>query len=245
MTVEMKLLVVIPAHNEEKSVGRVTAQVRECAPQADILVVDDGSSDGTARIARNAGAFVVSLPRNLGIGAAAQTGYIFAREMGYDIVVRIDADGQHDPVEIPRLISALLESDADVIVGSRFIEGRDYSTSFARGIGIRMLAALLSLVAHQRVTDPTSGFQVAKREVVAYYADEHPHDYPEPETRVLIHRAGFSAKEIPVSVNPRLEGQSSITSLDSVYYLAKVTLAIIIGLLRQSPQRSRKDHAKG
>jgi len=245
MTVEMKLLVVIPAYNEEKSVGRVTAEVREAVPQADILVVDDGSRDGTARVARNAGAFVVSLPLNLGIGAAVQTGYIFAREMGYDIVVRIDADGQHDPAEVPRLISLLLENDTDFIVGSRFMEDRKYSTSVARGIGIRMLSALLSLITHQRVTDPTSGFQAAKRDVIAFYADEYPHDYPEPETRALLHRAGFLVKEAPVSVHRRLEGQSSITSLGSVYYMTKVTLAIIIALLRKSPERSREDHAKG
>ncbi|HEM62606.1 MAG TPA: glycosyltransferase family 2 protein, partial [Chloroflexi bacterium] len=205
-----RLLVIIPAYNEGESLGRVVAQVQTHVPSADILVIDDGSSDNTPVVARDAGALVLSLPQNLGIGAATQTGYIFAHEMGYDVVVRIDADGQHHPAEIPKLLSALSEDSVRVAIGSRFLHGGSHATSLARRLGIRILANLISTITGQQVTDPTSGFQVLHREALALCARYFPHDYPEPESRVLMHRAGLQVKEIPVSVGPRLAGRSSI-----------------------------------
>jgi glycosyltransferase involved in cell wall biosynthesis len=245
MTGKTKLLVIIPAYNEQESVRRVIKRVRQSVPQADILVVDDGSSDGTAVVAMEEGVFVASLLHNLGIGAAVQTGYIFAFEKGYDVAVRVDGDGQHDPAEIPRLMSALWEGDADVVVGSRFLTDQGFQTSFARRLGIVILARLIALVTGQSVTDPTSGFLAAGHDATRFFAKEYPHDYPEPEGRVLLRRAGFKVKEVPVSMSPRLGGRSSITTVRSFYYMAKVTLAILIGLLRKPPQRSREDDAKG
>lgn len=240
----IRLLVVIPAHNEGESLGSVIAQVRTHVPSADILVIDDGSIDNTDTVAREAGALVISLPQNLGIGAATQTGYIFAHEMGYDVVARVDADGQHDPAEIPRLISALSEGGAHVVVGSRFAEGGEHATSFVRRLGIWVLATLISLITDQKVTDPTSGFQVIGREALALFANQYPHDYPEPESRVLLHRAGLKVKEVPVSSNPRLGGRSSIGALDSIHYMVRVTIALLVDLLRAAP-RGRKRHGEG
>ncbi len=237
-------LVVIPAHNEEDIVGAVIARVRTHVPSADILVINDGSTDKTATVAREAGALVISLPQNLGIGAATQTGYIFAHEMGYDVVARVDADGQHDPAEIAKLISALSEEGVHVVVGSRFVAGGEHVTSFVRRLGIWVLARLISLVTRQEVTDPTSGFQVVDEEALALYASHFPHDYPEPESRVLLHRAGFKVKEIPVSIGRRLGGRSSIGALDSIYYMVRVTIALLVDLLRAAPQ-GRKRHGEG
>ena len=244
MTGKTKLLVIIPAYNEEESVRSVIGQVREAVPRADILVVDDGSSDGTAVVAREEGVFVISLVRNLGIGAAVQTGYIFAFERGYHVAVRVDGDGQHDAREIPLLVSTLLEGDADVVVGSRFLTDGEFRTSFARRVGIGILARLISVVTGQSVTDPTSGFQAAGHDAIRFLAEEYPHDYPEPEGRVLLRRARLKVKEVPVSMNPRLAGRSSITPFVSLYYMTKVILAVLVDLLRKPPQRSREDDAK-
>jgi glycosyltransferase involved in cell wall biosynthesis len=228
-----RVLVIIPAYNEADSIGEVISQVRTSAPEADIVVVDDGSTDATATIAQEAGAFVISLPNNLGIGGAMQTGYTFAAEMGYDIAVQVDGDGQHDPTEICDLINAMEEYQADVVIGSRYIEDRGYITPFLRRVGIFILAYIVSLIIRQRVTDTTSGFRAVNRRVIEFCAREYPRDYPEPESVVLFRRAGFRVREIPVTMNPRYGGQSSITPMRSFYYMVKVLLAISIGLLRR------------
>lgn len=240
----IRLLVVIPAHNEGESLGSVVTRIRTHVPSADVLVIDDGSSDNTDTVAREAGALVISLPHNLGIGAATQTGYIFAHEMGYDVVARVDADGQHDPAEIPRLISALSEERVDAAVGSRFVEGGSHATSFVRRLGIWILANLISLITRQKVTDPTSGFQVVNQKALAVWARHFPHDYPEPESRVLLHRAGLKVKEVPVSIGRRLGGRSSIGALDSVHYMVRVTIALVVDPLRAGPQ-GRNHHGEG
>lgn len=236
-----RLLVIIPAHNEGDTVGGVIARVRAHVPWADILVLDDGSLDHTDTIAREAGALVIRLPHNLGIGAATQTGYIFGHEMGYDLVARVDADGQHDPAEIPRLVSALSERGAHVVVGSRFVTGGQYATSLFRRFGIWVLASLISLITDQKVTDPTSGFELVDGEAVAVYATQYPHDYPEPESRLLLHRAGLKVQEVPVSSNPRLAGRSSIGPLDSMYYMVRITIALLVEMLRATPQWRKRN----
>jgi glycosyltransferase involved in cell wall biosynthesis len=229
----MEILVIIPAYNEADSIGEVISRVRTSALEADIVVVDDGSTDATATIAQKAGAFVVSLPSNLGIGGAMQTGYIFAAELGYDIAVQVDGDGQHNPAEIIEIVVPLLAGQADVVIGSRYIEDRGYITPFLRRMGIFVLASIVSLIIHQRVTDATSGFRAVNRRVIEFCAREYPRDYPEPESVVLFRRAGFRVREIPVTMNPRYGGQSSITPMRSFYYMVKVLLAIFIGLLRR------------
>lgn len=235
-----RLLVIIPAYNEEESLGRVIQSVREAVPTADVVVINDGSTDATPHIAEDHGAALVSLPYNLGIGAAMQTGFLFARERGYDVAVQVDGDGQHDPREIEALLTALRAGNADVVIGSRYLEDRGYVTPKLRRLGIVILAAVISLVTRRRITDPTSGFRALNRRAIAFCAADYPFDYPEPESVVQFCRAGLRIKEIPVTMNPRYGGQSSITPLRSAYYMVKVILAILIGLLRQRPRAAEE-----
>lgn len=245
-----RILVIIPAYNEEDSLGEVIARVKQRVPFADVVVINDGSTDATAAVAERMDVFAINLPYNLGIGGAMQTGYIFAKEMGYDIAVQVDADGQHDPAEIPALIAPVLKGEADVVIGSRYIEDRGYITPFLRRVGILILAHIISFIIGRKrsgvfckrsgvtckrsgVTDTTSGFRAVNRQVIEFCAREYPHDYPEPESLVLFHRAGFTTREIPVTMNPRYGGKSSIGLFRSLYYMVKVLLAILIGLLRK------------
>ncbi|MCB9453748.1 MAG: glycosyltransferase family 2 protein, partial [Anaerolineaceae bacterium] len=170
-----------------------------------------------------------------GIGACVQTGYLFAARHGYAVVVRNDGDGQHDPEDIPTMIRALTELDADMVIGSRYIDGRGYVASLPRRAGSLILARLISSIIRQRVTDPTSGFTVCNRRAILLCAEVYPHDYPEPESIVLLHRAGLRMREIPVTMKPRTMGRSSITTLRSVYYMVKVILSILVSLLRPAP----------
>lgn len=231
-----KTLVIIPALNEEASIARVVARVREAAPWADVAVMDDGSTDDTAACAESAGATVLRLPHNVGIGACVQTGFLFAEMNGYEVVVRNDGDGQHPPGDIPAIVRALDAMQADAVIGSRYLENRGgYTSSAARRAGSLVLANLISSVTGQRFTDPTSGFIACNRRAIKLCAQVYPHDYPEPESIVILHRAGLVLREMPVTMGPRLGGQSSITALRSVYYMFKVTLAILVGLLRPAP----------
>ncbi|NDJ51542.1 MAG: glycosyltransferase family 2 protein [Chloroflexi bacterium] len=228
-----RLLIVIPAYNEEESIGHVIERVRHAVPQADIVVIDDGSADDTAQVARSHQATVISQPYNLGIGANVQTGFIYASQRGYDVTIQVDGDGQHDPNEIPALLAALNTSTCDMVIGSRYIEDRGYSTPRLRRLGSILLAALISAITRQRITDPTSGFRALNRQAIAFSAGDYPFDYPEPEAIVTFWRAGLRVKEVPVKMNPRYGGRSSITPIRSAYYMIKVTLAILISLLRE------------
>ncbi len=233
---EPRLLVIILAYNEEDSLGKVLRSVRNAVPLADIVVIDDGSTDATAQVAEGYGAAVLRLPYNLGIGAAEQTGFMYARDARYDVVVRVDGDGQHDPDEIRDLLNALEQSDADVVVGSRYLEDRGYITPWQRRIGIVILASIISAIIRQRITDPTSGFRALNRRAIDFCATDYPFDYPEPESLVTFRRAGLRIHEIPVTMNPRYGGQSSITPVRSAYYMVKVIMAVLIGLLRTRPR---------
>ncbi|MDD9954938.1 MAG: glycosyltransferase family 2 protein [Anaerolineaceae bacterium] len=230
---DTRTLLIVPALNESANIGRVLVDARRCLPGVDLLVIDDGSCDGTAAVARSAGAMVLSLPYNLGIGAAVQTGFAFADRHGYDCVLRSDGDGQHGAWDLRRLLVALQTGDCDVVTGTRFgaHEG-DRSVSPGRRVGIVLLAGLLSLITGQRISDPTSGQAGFSRRAVRLFAREYPHDYPEPEGLVQAHRAGLRMRELPVTMRPRRAGRSSIGQLDGVYYMIKVTLAIFINLLR-------------
>jgi glycosyltransferase involved in cell wall biosynthesis len=235
-------LAVVPAYNEEESVGTVVRRLQDHAPEYDILVVDDGSTDDTPAIAEAAGARVLRLPFNLGIGGAMQTGFRFAFEEGYDIAVQIDGDGQHDPTQLPKILEPVLAGEADLCVGSRFTGEGAYRSSFVRRIGIKIFARLVSAVVRQKLTDTTSGFRAVNRRGIALFAADYPHDYPEVEATVMSVKHKLRLKEVPVEMRERGGGSSSITALRSVYYMTKVLLAIFVGLFRRNAVPLEEDH---
>jgi glycosyltransferase involved in cell wall biosynthesis len=226
---------IVPALNEEHALPGVIDELRTFDPSLDIVVVDDGSVDRTAEVAASKGARVLRLPFNLGIGGAVQTGFRFAFEHGYDIAVRVDGDGQHDPSQLDRVLDPVLRGEADIAVGSRFAAGADgYRSSRTRRLGIRLLARVVSRIVGQRVTDTTSGFQALNRHGIALFARDYPHDYPEVEATVMVFRHRLRLVEVPVTMRERGGGRSSITALRSVYYMVKVLLAIFVGLFRRN-----------
>lgn len=236
MTNVARVLVILPALNEGQNIAPVIQRIQAQIPSADVLVINDGSVDDTAQQARGAGAIVLNMPYNVGIGAAVQAGFQFAAAHAYDIVVRNDGDGQHAPEGIKDLIAQLQAGPVDVVIGSRFIGERgDYGTPLIRRLGITILAKLLSMITGQPITDPTSGFCAFNRKAILLFARLYPHDYPEPEAIVISHRTGLQQVEIPVKMIKREHGKSSITPMRSVYYMIKVILAILINLLRQPP----------
>lgn len=235
MAAHLRTLVILPALNESANIATTIDAIRATVPQADILVINDGSTDDTGHAAASSGALVVNMPYNVGIGAAVQTGFKYAAIHDYDVVVRQDGDGQHNADGIPALLAALAAGDEDVIIGSRFLDNGDYGTSLARRAGIFIISRLLTAITRQRVTDPTSGFAAFNRRAIRLFAQVYPHDYPEPEAIVLLHRSGLTMREIPVEMLSRQAGKSSITPTRSVYYMIKVTLAILINTLRRAP----------
>ena len=229
----MRTLLIIPAFNEAACIGGVIGAVRQHF-SGDIAVIDDGSEDDTRQVAHDAGAVVLRHACNLGIGAAVQTGFLYALREGYDLVVRQDGDGQHDPAQIPRLLEVLERDEADIVVGSRFAGDSDYRSSAPRRIGIRILAWVVSRIARQKVTDPTSGFQALDRKAIRLFAADYPHDYPEVEATVMCFRHRLRLAEVPVRMRERSSGSSSITALQSIYYMLKVLLAIFVGVFRRN-----------
>jgi len=229
----LRRVAIVPAYNEEACIARVIEEIRAFDPGFEVVVVDDGSVDRTAQVAERCGARVVRLPYNLGIGGAVQTGYRYALEHGFDLAVQVDGDGQHDPAELPRVLEPLLDGEADMVVGSRFLGAGSFRSSFSRRIGIRVFAAVISLVVRQRVTDTTSGFRAVGRRGIALFAADYPHDYPEVEATVMVVRHRLRLKEVPVAMRERAGGRSSITPGRSVYYMVKVLLAIFVGLFRK------------
>jgi glycosyltransferase involved in cell wall biosynthesis len=230
----VKRIAIVPAYNEADSIGGVVDEIRAFDPTFDVLVVDDGSGDGTALAAAAHGALVVRLPFNLGIGGAVQTGFRFAAEQGYELAARVDGDGQHDPRELSGLLEPVLAGHTDICVGSRFVGAEGYRSSRSRRIGIRILARTVSLLTGQRVTDTTSGFQVLNRRAILLFAADYPHDYPEVEAAVMLHKHRLRLTEAPVRMRERQGGASSITALRSVYYMVKVMLAVLISMFRRS-----------
>jgi glycosyltransferase involved in cell wall biosynthesis len=226
-----RVLVVIPTYNEAPNIGAVIAAVRATFG-GDIAVIDDGSDDDTAARARRAGAIVLRHPCNLGIGGAVQTGFLYALQNNYDGVVRVDGDGQHDPLYIPALLEALENERADVVVGSRFLAREGYQSSFVRRAGILILG-ILSAVVGARVTDPTSGYWAVNRRALEVLAKFQPDDYPETQSLLVATRAGCRIAELPVIMHARGAGQSSIGALQSGFYMVKVILAVLIERLRR------------
>jgi glycosyltransferase involved in cell wall biosynthesis len=229
----MKKIVIIPAYNEENSIASVIRSIKGHHPDMDIVVINDGSADHTSRVAKDTGmAFVVDLSVNVGIGGAVQTGYLFAQRNGYDIAIQIDADGQHDPKDLNKVVSVVASGEADCCVGSRFVEKTDYQSSFSRRTGIRFFSWMIRFTVGKRITDPTSGFRAVNQPIIDVFAEYYPDDYPEVEAVVLLERMGFRVKEAAVQMHNRAAGHSSITPFKSLYYMLKVSLAVLITRIR-------------
>jgi len=233
--VAVRRVAIVPALNEAPTIARVIGEIRAVDPGFEILVIDDGSTDGTQAEAEGAGALVARLPYNVGIGGAVQTGYQYARDHGFHVAVQIDGDGQHDPRELARLLEPIAADRADMVVGSRFLGAGRYRTPFGRRLGIHLLAGVVSLMVRRRITDPTSGFRAVNRRGIVLFAADYPHDYPEAEANVVASRRHLRIVEVPVAMRERAAGHSSITILRSLYYMIKVTLALFISLFRRYP----------
>jgi glycosyltransferase involved in cell wall biosynthesis len=230
----LKRVAIVPALNEQDSIGRVIDEIRAFDPGLEVVVVDDGSVDRTAAVAEGRGAHVIRLPFNLGIGGSVQTGFRYAFEQGFRIAVRLDGDGQHDASQLGRLLEPVLADEVDVAVGSRFAAPSRYRSSMPRRAGITILAKTVSLLVGRRVTDPTSGFQALNRHAIALFAADYPHDIPEVEAVLMTHRHRLRMTEVPVEMRERASGRSSIGRIFAVYYMVKVLLALFVGLFRKN-----------
>jgi len=230
----MKTLIIIPAYNEEESLPGVIRDLRENMPSADVLVVNDGSRDTTAQIARKLGVAVLDLPFNLGIGGAMQTGFLYAERNDYDIAVQFDGDGQHLAGEIKKLIEPLATGKADIVIGSRFLAPGGYKAPVFRKLGIGIFSFVLTRVLGITVTDSTSGFRAANRQVIKFFSCTYPDDYPEVESLVLLYKVNMRLTEVAVTMRERTGGRSSITPIRSVYYMTKVLMAIFIDLAKKA-----------
>ena len=237
-------LAVVPAYNEAATVTSVLRSIREGLPGFDVVVVDDGSTDGTGDLAEDAGARVLRHPFNLGIGGAVQSGFTYALENGYDAMVQIDADGQHEPDQVSHLIAEMdRDPMVDMVCGSRFLTDSGYPAPVSRRTGIHIFAFLLSRIVGQRVSDPTSGFRLYNRRAIALFARDYPHDYPEVEAVLMVHHHRLRMREVPVRMHTRGGGISSITSGKSIYYMVKVLLSIFVGMVRARPVVDPGDEA--
>ncbi|MEO6954084.1 MAG: glycosyltransferase family 2 protein [Polyangia bacterium] len=237
----MRVLVVIPAFNEEEALGRLLLELRHACESSEdelsLLVVDDGSRDATRRIAKEGGARVLRLCANLGIGGAVQSGLHVAYREGFACAVQLDGDGQHPPGELASLLATMRAEDApDLLIGSRFLSGdtseENFRSTLVRRVGIGWLRLVLRVVARTRVTDPTSGFRVYGRRALALFDETYPYDFPEPEAIAVAAAVGLTHREVPVRMRERLGGTSSIGPFDAVYYMVKVTVAVVLAYVR-------------
>lgn len=233
VSIKLRKLVIIPAYNESASIVNTVNDIKKNAPDFDYVVINDHSKDNTLQICKDAGLNVIDLPLNLGIGGAVQTGYLYACQNGYDIAVQFDGDGQHDAKYLNEMAETLVKEQADMVIGSRFIEKEGFQSSFTRRLGIRYFTFLIKILTGQKITDPTSGYRMCNRKIIELFAGNYPKDYPEPETTTWILRKKLKVLEIPVIMRAREEGVSSISLKKSFYYMFKVTMAIIIERTRR------------
>lgn len=240
MKQDKRVLIIIPAYNEAENIERVVGHMMEEAPQYDYLVVNDGSTDNTLELCRKANFNYLDLPINMGIGGAVQAGYVYAHKNNYDIAVQMDGDGQHDIAYLDEMLKPILDHQADVVIGSRFLEKEGFQSSAGRRVGINILSGLIRLTTGRRIMDVTSGYRAVNRMFIDIYSRDYPTDYPEPEAIVaaIMHRG--SVKEIPVQMKAREGGTSSITFKKSIYYMIKVSLAILICRLGYGVRRAAK-----
>ncbi len=228
----VKKLVIIPAYNEESSILAQCRDVREKAPEYDLLVINDGSTDRTADLLQDAKITYLNLALNLGIGGAVQAGYRYALQNGYDAVVQIDGDGQHDPAFLPDMYETLQAKQADLVIGSRFLEKEGDQSTVVRRMGIGYFTSLIRLLTGRKITDPTSGQRMIGRRLIEEFAADYPQDYPEPESVMRALKRGYRVVEVPVRMRERQGGRSSIRAYNAVYYMVKVTLAVILERMR-------------
>lgn len=225
---DAKILVLIPCYNEEENIVRTVEHLKQTCPTVDFLVINDCSTDDSAALLRQHGYPFLDLPVNLGIGGGVQCGYRYAHSKGYDVTVQMDGDGQHDPVYLHAVVAPVLSGEADMCIGSRFINKEGFQTSFMRRVGIRFLSGLIHLLCGRRVLDVTSGFRATNARMTAYFAKHYATDYPEPEAILAASLAGYKVSEAPVIMQERQGGVSSISSFKSAYYMVKVSLALVI-----------------
>ena len=229
----MKKLVIIPAYNEEGNLEKTINDITENAPGFDYVIINDWSTDNTLEMCRHHGFHYLNLPVNLGIGGAVQTGYRYAFYHGYDLAVQFDGDGQHSAAHLEDMAKVLEKSGADMVIGSRFIEKEGFQSSGLRRVGIRYFTMLIRLLTGKTITDPTSGMRMVNRKLLEKFTNEYPKDYPEPESVVTILSENYKVKEVPVIMNEREEGVSSISLRNSVYYMIKVSFAILIARMKK------------
>ncbi|MDX2150608.1 MAG: glycosyltransferase family 2 protein [Bryobacteraceae bacterium] len=234
------LLIIIPAFNEEGAIAGVVQDVREFMPGVPILVIDDCSVDSTASLARQAGAEVLSLPHHLGLGGCVQAGYKLAFDLGYNYVIRLDGDGQHDARDIPKIFEVLKKSGCQMVIGSRFLNGSHGKTTVPRSIAIRFFRLVLRPILGKSVRDPTSGFVGVNREALSVFRSSFPLDYPEIEALVVLQRKAFRFEEVPTKMRPRKAGRSSITALKSVNYMVHVLLGVFVNILKYEGRRRKR-----
>lgn len=227
----MKKLAVIPAYNEAGNIERTVQDIKENAPSFDYIIINDCSSDKTEEICRQNGFHVINLPVNMGIGGGVQTGYLYALRNGYDIAVQFDGDGQHNALYLEEMADVLEKEHLDMVIGSRYITKEGFQSSGMRRVGIHFFSCLIKLLTGKTITDPTSGMRMINRDVIRLFAEEYPRDYPEPESVVTLLKKGKKIKELPVCMRERKEGVSSISPANAVYYMIKVSVAILIASL--------------
>lgn len=231
------LLVIVPALNEEGAIAGVVKSIHAHVPGVPVIVIDDCSSDGTIAAARAAGAFVLAMPHHLGLGGCVQAGYKLAYELGFQHVIRVDGDGQHDPRDIPRVFERLRVSGCDMVIGSRFVEQGGVHFGLVRSFGIRFFRLVLRPILGKAVHDPTSGFVGVNERALAVFSRSFPLEYPEIEALVVLQRRRFSFEEVPCKMHPRTTGRSSITALKSLYYIAHVLLGVFVNVLKFDGRR--------